>query len=114
MISIQAFRQAALSLPEAVEAQHFENTGFKIAKKIFATLNAQNNRATVKLSVSDQDIFCIADNTMVYPVPNKWGKQGWTHINLQTVKPELCTELIKVAYCTIAPKKFSDLIKFED
>jgi predicted DNA-binding protein (MmcQ/YjbR family) len=114
MLTADTFCRIALSLPETVEDAHFENRSFKVSKKIFATLNEKENRATVKLSPSDQDLFCLADSTMVYPVPNKWGKLGWTHINLQTVKPEMCTELLKVAYCQVAPKKYTALISFEE
>jgi hypothetical protein len=55
----------------------------------------EHNRATVKLSAADQDIFCTFDNTVIYPVPNKWGKQGWTHVNLLTVREEMLTEILK-------------------
>ncbi|MBD1362826.1 MmcQ/YjbR family DNA-binding protein [Mucilaginibacter sp. ZT4R22] len=114
MVNVGFFKREALSLPDSVEDAHFENRSFKISKKIFATLNAAENRATVKLSPADQDIFCLADNNSVYPVPNKWGKLGWTHINLQIVKPEMCTELLKVAYCEVAPKKYAALINFDE
>lgn len=114
MVSVDFLRREALSLPDAIEDAHFENNSFKIAKKIFATLNETANRATVKLSPTDQDIFCLAEGNGVYPVPNKWGKLGWTHIDLNAAKPELCTELLKVAYCEVAPKKYAALINFEE
>jgi hypothetical protein len=113
MINNETFRQMSLSLPEVTEEPHFDKTSYKIAGKIFATMVPEHSRATVKLSPADQDIFCLADNNGVYPVPNKWGKLGWTHINLQTVKPKMCTELLKVAYCEVAPKKYAALISFE-
>jgi hypothetical protein len=113
MISITIFRKIALSLPEATEAPHFEKTSFRVNKKIFATAVPEHNRATVKLSVMDQDIFSAFDNTVIYPVPNKWGKQGWTHINLLAVREDMLTEILKTAYCEVAPKHLADLIKFE-
>lgn len=114
MIDTETFRRIALTLPEAVEDTHFENRSFKVNKKIFATFNAKENRATVKLSAADQDIFCTFDKTIIYPVPNKWGKQGWTHINLQTIRGEMLTDLLKTAYRTVAPAKLGDLVKFEE
>lgn len=113
MIDSDTFRQIALSLPEAVEDAHFENRSFKVNKKIFATLNEKENRVTVKLSAINQDIFCTFDLTVIYPVPNKWGKQGWTHVNLLNVKAEMLTEVLKTAYCNVAPKKLADLINFD-
>ncbi len=114
MVDTKTFQQTALLLPEVTEEPHFDKTSFKITGKIFATMVTEHSRATVKLSPADQDIFCLADDNGVYPVPNKWGKLGWTHINLQIVKPEMCTELLKVAYCEVAPKKYAALINFEE
>jgi len=114
MIDTETFRRIALSLPEAVEDAHFENRSFKVARKIFATLNSPQNRATVKLSATDQDLFCTFDLTVVYPVPNKWGKQGWTHINLMTVREDMLIELLKTAYRTVAPPKLADLVFFDE
>jgi hypothetical protein len=113
MIDMGTLRQIALSLPEATEEPHFEKTSFRVNKKIFATAVPEHNRATVKLSPADQDIFCTFDSTVIYPVPNKWGQQGWTHINLQSVKEEMLTEILKAAYCEIAPKHLAALVSFE-
>ena len=41
----------------------------------------------------------------MYPVPNKWGKQGWTHINLKTIPEEMCLDALAAAYSEVAPKK---------
>jgi predicted DNA-binding protein (MmcQ/YjbR family) len=114
VIPVETFRKVALTLPEATEAPHFENTSFKVSKKIFATLNAPQNRATVKLSAIDQDVFCAFDNTVIYPVPNKWGKQGWTHINLETVREDMLTDLLKTAYREVAPKRLAVLVTFNE
>ncbi|TFF34664.1 MmcQ/YjbR family DNA-binding protein [Mucilaginibacter psychrotolerans] len=114
MTTTVMLRQTALSLPAVTEEPHFDKISFKIAKKIFATLNEMANRATVKLSPADQDIFCLADSNGVYPVPNKWGKLGWMHIDLDIAKPEMCAALLKVAYCEVAPKKYAVLISFDE
>lgn len=113
MVNIETFRQIALSFLETTEEPHVQIPAFKVAKKIFATLNIVENRATVKLSETDQDVFCLFDKTVMYPVPNKWGKQGWTHINLKTIPEEMCLDALTNAYCEIAPKRLSSLIKIE-
>ncbi len=113
MVSIETFQQIALSFPETTEAPHFEKQSFKVANKIFATLNTKENRATIKLSEADQDIFCLFDKTVIYPVPNKWGKLGWTHLNLKTITEDMCMEALKTAYCEVAPKRLSALINFD-
>ncbi|MES2063214.1 MAG: MmcQ/YjbR family DNA-binding protein [Bacteroidota bacterium] len=113
MIDIEALRRIALSLPEAAEGPHADKTAFRVGKKIFATANIKEGRATVKLSPADQDIFCTFDSAVIYPVPNKWGKQGWTHVNLQAVQQEMLTEILKTAYCEVAPKHLAALVIFE-
>jgi predicted DNA-binding protein (MmcQ/YjbR family) len=101
MVSIKTFRQLALYFEGATEEPHFEKTSFRVKKKIFATLNEKENRATIKLSLTEQDLFCVYDKDVMYPVPNKWGKQGWTHINLKTIPKEMCEDALKTAYSQV-------------
>jgi predicted DNA-binding protein (MmcQ/YjbR family) len=75
MITVTEFRKLALSFPEASEQPHFERASFRVAKKIFATLDEKSKLACMKLSEADQDVFSSYDNAAIYPVPNKWGKQ---------------------------------------
>ena len=98
MVDIETFRQIALSLPDVTEQPHFEKTSFRTKKKIFATLSIENNRACIKLSPNDQSVFCLIDKTIIYPVPNKWGQQGWTLIDLQKVKKNILKDALITAY----------------
>ena len=111
MVSIDTFRKLALSFPEATEEPHFEKTSFKVKKKIFATYDEIKKRACIKLSEIDQDVFSSADKTIIFPVDNKWGKQGWTLIEMSNVKKELFIDALTTAYCEVAPKKFADQIR---
>ncbi|MGH2666408.1 MmcQ/YjbR family DNA-binding protein [Flavobacterium sp.] len=111
MIEIETFRKIALSFPETSEQPHFEKTSFRVGKKIFASFDSKDNLVCIKLSVIDQDVFSVSDKTIIFPVPNKWGKQGWTYIDLKRVHPNLFIDALKTAYCEVAPKKLSDLIQ---
>ena len=111
MIDSDTFRQIALSFPEASEQPHFEKPSFRIKGKIFATFDIKNNRACVKLSPKDHDAFSLFDKAVIFPVPNKWGQQGWTFVNLNKVTPELFSELLITSYCEVAPKKLSRNIR---
>lgn len=104
MISAKSFRKLALAFPESDEQPHFENASFKINKKIFATLNEKHNRACVKLNEIDQSAFCSYDKDVMYPVPNKWGKLGWTNINLETIPEEMLKDALETAYETVKGK----------
>lgn len=98
-------RNLCLSLPEATEEPHFENTLFRVKKKIFATYNPVTNLACVKLNEVDQSAFSAFDTSIVYPVPNKWGKQGWTLIDLEKVNADVLKDAIETAFCRVAPAK---------
>ena len=107
-------RKLALSLPETTEEPHFEKTSFRVKKKIFATYDEKENKACLKLSEMDQDIFSISDSEAIYAVPNKWGKQGWTIIEVDKVKIELLEAALITAYREVAPKKLADLVPPDD
>ena len=104
-------RKLALSFPETNEAPHFEKSSFRVRKKIFATYDDKNKRACIKLSEIDQSVFTSADRTTIFPVDNKWGKQGWTIIEMKKVNKELFTDALTTAYCEVAPKKLADQIR---
>ena len=111
MVSIATFRKIALSFPEATEVPHFEKTSFRVKKKIFATYDDKNKRACVKLSEIDQDVFSSSDRRIIYPVDNKWGKQGWTLIEMKKVHKDLFIDALTTAYCEVAPKKLAEQIR---
>lgn len=109
MVSNEQFRELALTFRESVELPHFENTSFRVNKKIFATLNERACKACLKLSEKDQDLFSLFDASIIYPVPNKWGKQGWTFVELKKVKKKVLSDALLLAYCEVAPKKLKAL-----
>ena len=111
MVSIDTLRKLALSFPEATEEAHFEKTSFRVRKKIFATYDDIKKRACIKLSEIDQDVFSSADKTIIFPVDNKWGKQGWTLIEMNKVRKELFIDALTTAYCEVAPKQLAHLIR---
>ncbi|MEJ6980232.1 MmcQ/YjbR family DNA-binding protein [Pedobacter sp. P351] len=111
MIDIETFRKIALSFPESTEQPHFEKTSFRVRKKIFATLDISNNEACIKLSEIDQNVFSAFNCNIIFPVPNKWGKQGWTLINLNLVHKEMLLDAMNTAYCEVAPKHLALNIK---
>lgn len=111
MIGIQTLRKIALSLPETSEHLHFEKIAFRVNKKIFVTFDRKNNQACIKLSEIDQNVFSAFDKSIIFPVPNKWGKQGWTFIDLKKVPKAMFIDALTTAYCEVAPKKLSLLLK---
>jgi len=105
---IETFTQIAITFPEVTEEPHFERTSFRIRKKIFATLHVKKKKAVLKLSEIDQDIFSRMSKGSIHPVSNKWGKQGWTTVDLTTVESNLLQDALTSAYSEVAPKKLSE------
>lgn len=107
MVTPRQFIQSALSFAEATSAPHFHKTAFKVRNKIFATLDEERGTAVFKLNEIDQSAFCSYNNSIVYPVPGAWGKMGWTGCHLDQVPGEMLEDLLRTAYCTVAPAKLA-------
>jgi predicted DNA-binding protein (MmcQ/YjbR family) len=111
MVKFQTLRKHALSFPETSEAPHFEKISFRVKGKIFATFDVAQNKACLKLSEIHQDVFAMTDRSSIYPVNNKWGKQGWTWVELEKVDEEIFIDALTTAYCEVAPKKLAEQIR---
>jgi hypothetical protein len=74
-------RRIALSLDGTTEAPHFERAAFK-AKRIYVTLAADGLTANFKFAPDEQELKCLTAADAFSPVPNAWGKQGWTTAKL--------------------------------
>jgi hypothetical protein len=105
MVSLETFRQIALSFSEAEEMPHFQLPSFRIKKKIFATLWEKENRAMIKLPVVNQSVFCSFDNRAFFPVPGGWGKKGATFVDLKKVNKTILKEALTIAYNNVQKKK---------
>jgi len=111
MVTLATLRKIALSFPETSEEPHFEKTSFRVKKKIFATYDDKTKRACIKLSEINQDVFSLVDKTIIFPLDNKWGKQGWTLIEMKKVNKDLFLDAITTAYCEVAPLKLAELVR---
>lgn len=104
MVTATDVRALALSFEGTEELPHFERTSFRVKKKIFATMDDKNKIVCVPLSLVDQSAFCAYDATVMYPVPNAWGKKGWTNINLQKVKKAMLRDAVTCAHTYVVAK----------
>jgi predicted DNA-binding protein (MmcQ/YjbR family) len=111
MATIEILRKLALSFPEATQEPHFEKTSFRVKKKIFATYDDKLKRACIKLSEIDQNVFSSSNKSIIYPLDNKWGKQGWTIIEMEKVHEDLFIDALTTAYCEVAPIKLASKIR---
>lgn len=104
MVTIDTFRQMALSLPGAVELPHFHLASFRVNKRIFATLNEKANIAVLMFSPLQQSVFCAFDRSVVYPVPGGWGTKGSTIFELGKVRKAMMKDALRVVYDEMVAK----------
>jgi hypothetical protein len=97
MVSNETFRKLALAFENAEEKPHFDRASFR-APQIFATLAEKENLACLMLSPVDQSVFCAFDKSVIYPVPNKWGKNGATYFELKKVRKDMLKDALAQAY----------------
>jgi hypothetical protein len=106
-----AARALAMTMPEASESPHFENTSFRVAKKIFATMGEGDGaRAVVKLTSDQQAMMCEVRPDVFSAVPGRWGEQGWTRIALETCDAETLRHALGMSWRNVAPKRLRALL----
>jgi hypothetical protein len=105
MLSEHDLRRLALSLPEAVEAPHFDLTSFRVNGKIFCTLGP-DRPAMLKLSPEDQANLVAAD-PRITPVPGYWGRKGSTFVRFEDMAQEELAGLLRTAWAGVAPKRLT-------
>ena len=97
-MSLEEFKELALSFQGTMEHPHFERTAFKVeGRRIFATLHEESESANIVLSLPEQELFCALDKD-IYPVPNKWGLRGWTTFDLNRTEYSTILEALNSAY----------------
>ncbi|MBI4218652.1 MAG: MmcQ/YjbR family DNA-binding protein [Chloroflexi bacterium] len=98
------FRNAALSLPDAIERETWGEATFRVKEKIFAIMSADGKSASLKASSEDQE-FIIASDPKSFSVAPYVGRFGWVSVRLSTVDPDMVRELLREAWRGTAPRK---------
>lgn len=98
MIKVETLRKLAMKFEGVEEQPHFEKASFRVKKKIFLTIWADGTKATLKLSLVDQDVFHKYDPDIFYPIQNAWGRQGWTIVDLKKVRTDMLKDALTQAY----------------
>lgn len=105
-MSIPEFIELAMSFEGTEEHAHFDRRAFKVkGKRIFATLDERSGSVNVKLTKADQATYCAYDKAAVFPIPNKWGQQGWTTFQISKIPESLMLDVISTAYNDVVARK---------
>ncbi len=103
MINVETAYEICLSMLGSEEYEHFGKVGFNTKAGTFATLNLDQKWCTLKFTPEQQEEY--SEHHAIFPVPNKWGKQGWTHCDLEKIRKDEFAEFIKIALQNILTKK---------
>ena len=98
MIKPEDVKAIALSFEGTGEQPHFNRTAFTVKKKIFATLSYEHKTLNLKFTPQAQMIFCPPENDVIFAIPNGWGRQGWTTIDLSKANGKLVKSALAEAY----------------
>ena len=105
MLTEADVRRIVLSMPEAVEAPHFEATSFRVNKKIFCTLGEASARIVLKFDPEDQANLISDAPQAITAVPGAWGRKGWTQADVALLSEARLETLMRLAWTTVAPKR---------
>ena len=103
-------RGLATTFPEAVEQLHFHKASFRVAKKIFATMDEADAHMVVKLTADQQAMMTEVRPDLYRTVPGAWGRQGWTIVRLQAADAASLRHALTMSYRNVAPKKLAALV----
>ena len=105
VLTVQDFRQIALSFPEAVEQSHMNHPDFRVRKKIFATLGYPDNTCgMVKLTPEQQHDFIKSSPNVFSLSKGAWGVGGSTLVSLKAAKKTVLRKAMEAAWRNAAPK----------
>jgi hypothetical protein len=106
MATATDLQRIALSLAGTTEAPHFDRIAFRVAR-IYATLASDRRSANLKLSPEEQEFKCMLAPDSFSPVPNAWGKQGWTTVTLAKIKMAELKDVLETAWRHAVPSSRS-------
>jgi predicted DNA-binding protein (MmcQ/YjbR family) len=97
-------KRLAMALEGTTSAPHFERTAFKVAR-VYATLASDGRTANLKLTQDEQELKSLTAPEAFEPVPNAWGRQGWTTVTLAALSCDEFEAALRQAWQHAVPKK---------
>jgi hypothetical protein len=88
----------ALEIPTAIEQSHMNHPDFRVAGKIFASLDVPDERwGMVKLTPEQQRTFIEKAPEVFKPSSGAWGGQGYTNVYLASAKTSIVRAALNAA-----------------
>jgi hypothetical protein len=99
-------RRMALALDGTVDAPHFDRAAFKVVR-IYVTLASDERTANFRFAPDEQEFKCMMAPDAFAPLPNAWGKQGWTTATLSKLSAAELKSALQLAWTHAVPKKIA-------
>jgi hypothetical protein len=103
MATCRQVRTIAMSLPEALEKEHWGRPSFRVRDRIFATLNEAERRAVVKTGEPEQELI-EASGVNTYDTGG-FARLGWRGLELDGLSADMLRALIIAAWKRVATKR---------
>jgi hypothetical protein len=97
-------RRMALALEGTTEGPHFDKAAFKVAR-IYVTLAADGRTANFKFMPDEQQFKCMMAPDAFAPIPNAWGRQGWTTATLSKLSAVELKSALETAWAHAQKKR---------
>ena len=104
MLTADDFRDLALRLNGATEGAHMGHPDFRAGGRIFASLHANEETGTLKLTPEEQRELMRLYPRMFTPAAGAWGLQGWTVVRLHAAQEAAVRTAILLAWQSVASK----------
>ena len=103
-MKIDRVRRFALSLPEAIEARHFESVSFRIRGRIFATVPPGDVLLHVFVDEETRETALALEPDCLEKL--FWGGRAWgLRVDLTKARPRVVESLLTQSWRGEAPKK---------
>jgi hypothetical protein len=104
MATADDLRRLALALEGTTEAPHFDRAAFR-AVRIYVTLPPDGLTANFAFSPEEQEFKCMLAPDAFRPIPNAWGRQGWTTATLAALSEAELKDALEIAWKRGSMKK---------
>src|SRR5215208_3846831 len=102
MFTADDFRRLALDMQGALESAHMGHPDFRANGRIFATLQADDQRGMVKLTPEEQREYIREHPRMFVPASGAWGRQGCTMVQLDAANEATVRGAVILAWQHVA------------
>jgi hypothetical protein len=98
-MTVDDFRELALSFDDAEESGHMGAADFRVGGRIFATLAHEHlGLGNLMLSPELQQLLVAEAPDVFLPVSGGWGRMGATHVRLAEATPEQLLKGLQLAW----------------